>query len=203
MKRWKVSCCCSHIICFGRFGKKFLCHRAKSISGAASTYYQPGNTYLQQSYSSASLGSNRSLSRNLSFLERTHRLRSKQTLVTRTQFLGSGSIYVGFSLEDATFCGQNTPSNASRSVSSITRKMTICYVFQVRIHGLCLQPLVVSVPRFLSPKIYQSPPATDALQAMDLRIQSVRPANGGSVFWSAKNFKCWIPQTGIDKHLLY
>ena len=29
---------------------------------AASTYYQPGNTYLQQSYSSASLGSNRSLS---------------------------------------------------------------------------------------------------------------------------------------------
>jgi len=29
---------------------------------AASTYYQPGNTYLQQSYSSASLSSNRSLS---------------------------------------------------------------------------------------------------------------------------------------------
>ena len=50
------------------------------------------------------------------------------------------------------------------------------------------------------------------LEAMDLRIQSVRPANGGSVFWSAKkylrgslaqeDFKRFISQTGIDKHLL-
>ena len=64
-------------------------------------------------------------------------------------------------------------------------------------------PSGVSAQAISVPKIYQSPPATDALQAMDLRIQSVRPANGGSVFWSAKNFKCWIPQTGIDKHLLY
>lgn len=36
-----------------------------SCQGAASTYYQAGNTYLQQSFSSTSLGSNRSLSPGL------------------------------------------------------------------------------------------------------------------------------------------
>ena len=74
----------------------------------------------------------------------------------------------------------------------LSQKMTICYVFQVRIHGLCLQPLVVSVPRFLSPK-FISLHQPRMLEAMDLRIQSVRPANGGSVF-GPENFKCWIPQ---------
>ena len=72
-------------------------------------------------------------------------------------------------------------------------------------------PSGVSAQAISVKQFFQSLHFSQMIEAMDLRIQSVRPANGGSVSWSTnkylrgslaqEKFKCFISQTGIDKHL--